>query len=279
MTSFYRPGFLMIVMRSARSARCAIWLTLVCRAGLAQAQASEWEGAIGPLLSNAPAYAGAADRRTKLLPGFYLRHGRFSVTNASGFIARNNEEVVRGLGMDLSPHGALKVSLGLRFDGGRSESTSGALSGLGSIRPTLRARLAARWLADEHWRVGGAFSVDALGRGGGHLSEISLSREQRWSPSTTWIFGGSTTLAGARYMQTYFGVTTEQAGRTAYAPYTPGSGPRDVTLFANLRSQLGPRWVALAGVSATRLLGPAADSPLSFKPASLAVTGGVAWSF
>ena len=156
----------MIVMRSAHSARCAIWWTLVCCAGFARAQASEWEGAIGPLLSNAPAYAGAADRRTKLLPGFYLRHGRFSVTNASGFIARNNEEVVRGLGMDLSPHGALKVSLGLRFDGGRSESTSGALSGLGSIRPTLRARLAMRWLADEHWRVGGAFSVDALGRGG-----------------------------------------------------------------------------------------------------------------
>lgn len=245
----------------------------------APVHATEWEGAVGPLLSNGPAYAGAAERKTKLTPGFYLRYGSLTVTNASGFITRNNEEVVRGLGLDLSPRPDFKLSLALRFDGGRSESTSSALQGLGNVRPTVRARLAARWLLDEHWRLGGAVSVDALGRGGGYLGDLNLSREQRWSPSTTWITGAATTLAGDRYMQTYFGVTPAQAARTGLAVYQPQAGARDVTLFANLRSEITPRWVALGGVNVTRLLGPAADSPLTKKPASVAVTAGLAWSF
>ena len=246
---------------------------------LAPAYATEWEGAIGPLLANGPAYAGAAERKTRLVPGFYLRYGNLSVTNASGFITRTNEEVVRGLGLDLSPRSDFKLSLALRFDGGRSESTSSALQGLGNVRATVRARLAARWLVDEHWRLGGAVSVDALGRGGGYLGDLNLSREQRWSPTTTWAAGVAAVLAGDRYLQTYFGVTPAQAMRTGLAVYEPQGGVRDVTLFANLRSEITPRWVLLSGVNATRLLGPAADSPLTKKPASLAVTAGLAWSF
>ena len=49
---------------------------------LAPAYATEWEGAIGPLLANGPAYAGAAERKTRLMPGFYLRYGNLSVTKA-----------------------------------------------------------------------------------------------------------------------------------------------------------------------------------------------------
>ena len=246
---------------------------------LVPVHAAEWEGAVGPLLSNGPAFLGAADRKTKLMPGFYLRYGNLTVTNASGFIARNSEEVVRGLGLDLSPRTDVKLSLALRFDGGRSESTSSALQGLGNVRATVRARLAARWSMDEHWRLGGAVSVDALGRGGGYLSELNVTREQRWSPSTTWAAGVATTLAGDRYMQTYFGVTPVQAARTGLAAYEPQAGARDVTLFANLRSEITPRWVLLSGVNATRLLGPAADSPLTKQPSSVAVTAGLAWSF
>ena len=263
-----------------------VLITLACGvtvASIAQTQpptpTRDWEGAIGLLASNSQAYAGADERKSKLLPGFYLRYGRLSMTNAGGFITRNNEEVVRGLGLDLSPRSNLKLSLALRFDGGRRESTSGALQGLGGVRATVRTRLAARWLVDEHWRVGGAWSIDALRRGGGHFGELSLSRDQRWSPSTTWTAGVATTLTSARYMQSYFGITPEQAARTHYTLYQPGAGVRDATVFANLRSQIAPRWVLLAGTSATRLLGPAADSPLTFKRSGLAINGGLAWTF
>lgn len=245
----------------------------------AQAQSPEWEGAIGLLASSGPAYSGADERKTRVTPGFYLRYGRLSVTNASGFITRSSDEVARGLGVDLSPHRDVKLSLGLRVDGGRSEATSGALAGLGKVRATARVRLAARWNVDEHWRVGAAWNVDALGRGGGYFGEASLSHEQRFSADTTWIAGIAATLAGARNMQTYFGITPSQAARTPYPVYQPSAGLRDATLYANLRSQIAPRWVLLAGISATHLLGPAADSPLTFQRSGVAVNGGLAWSF
>jgi MipA family protein len=265
----------------------AMVLKLLCGVAFAQtqtpppppAETRDWEGAIGLLASNGPAYAGADERKSKLLPGFYVRYGRLSLTNASGFITRNNDEVVRGLGLDLSPNKALKLNIGLRFDGGRSESNSAALRGLGPVKATVRARFGARWDIDEHWRLGGAWSTDLLGRGGGHFLETSLAREQRWSADTTWAAGVATSYAGTRYLQSYFGITPEQSARTGYRVYNPSAGLRDATLFINGRSQVAPRWVALMGASATRLLGPAADSPLTRQPSSLAINAGLAWTF
>jgi outer membrane scaffolding protein for murein synthesis (MipA/OmpV family) len=86
-------------------------------------------------------------------------------------------------------------------------------------------------------------------------------------------------VAGDRYLQTYFGVSPEQAARTGYPVYTPPFGLRDLSLAASLHSELGPHWVALGGLTVTRLLGPAADSPLVRKPSSLRVTAGLAYRF
>lgn len=239
----------------------------------------EWEGAIGLLASNSAAFMGSDERKTKLLPGFYLRWGRFSITNASGFYTRSNDEVVRGLGVDLGHSERWKLTLGLRFDAGRRESTSGELAGLGSVKSTVRARLAGRYRFDDHWQLNGAWSADAFGRGGGHYGEFSLERHQRWSPDTTWVAGAGFSAAGDRYLQSWFGVTPEQSARSGYAVYEPAAGLRDASVYANLRSQVAPRWVLLAGASATRLLGSAADSPLVRQRSTWSLNGGLAWNF
>jgi outer membrane scaffolding protein for murein synthesis (MipA/OmpV family) len=36
---------------------------------------------------------------------------------------------------------------------------------------------------------------------------------------------------------------------------------RDISASINLRTELGEHWVVLSGLGASRLLGPAADSP------------------
>jgi outer membrane scaffolding protein for murein synthesis (MipA/OmpV family) len=243
------------------------------------AQSPEWEGAIGLLVDSGQSFMGADRRETRLSPGFYLRSGRFSITNASGFVTRSNDEVVRGLGVELIDGKALKLSLGLRYDGGRRESTSEALRGLGTVRTTVRARLGLRYRFDARWQANAAWMVDAFGRGGGHHGEFSLQREQPWSPTAAWSFGATVSLAGERYLQSWFGVTPEQSQRSGYAVYTPRAGLRDATLFVHWRSQWAPRWVLLGGVSATRLLGPAADSPLVRQASSVAVNGGLAYTF
>lgn len=270
MSRFYRGPLVKPIVVAA--------LALLGWAG-ARAQAPEWEGAVGLLVNSTPIFMGADQRKLGLSPGFYLRWGRLSVTNASGFRTRANDEVVRGLGIDLGNSEHFKLSLGLRFDGGRRESTSDHLQGLGSVKSTVRVRLGLRYSLDDHWQANAAWSVDALGRGGGNFGDVSLQREQRWSPETTWTAGTAVSLAGDRYLQTWFGVSREQSLSSGYPVYEPHAGWRDATLYANLRSQLTPRWVLLGGVSATRLLGPAADSPLVRQASGIAVNAGLAYSF
>jgi outer membrane scaffolding protein for murein synthesis (MipA/OmpV family) len=248
----------------------------------AEERPPDWEGALGLLTHYGPAYSGSDENKSKFTPGFYLRYGRFSITNASGFITRRNDEVVRGLGIDLTRRDTLRVSLGLRFDSGRSDSDSSALNGLGNVKATVRARIAARWQPDDDWRLGASWSVDAFGRGGGNFGEFTLAREHRFSPRTTGQAGVTLAVAGDRYLQTYYGISAEQAARTGYREYQPSAGLRDAMLFANMRMDLSDHyrgWVLLAGASATRLLGPAADSPLTRRVNSFGLSGGLAYNF
>lgn len=241
--------------------------------------APQWEGAIGLNLSHRPEYSGAQDRVTKLSPGFFLRYGRFTLTNASGFVTRRNDDVVRGLGLDLLNGQRFRANLALRFDAGRSESTSGALAGLGDIQPTARVRLNLGWRFDDGWRAGAAWSVDAFGRGGGSFGDVSLGYERKLTPRTTVGAGLSLSMAADRYLQTYYGVSPAQAARTGYAVYEPGNGLRDVSAALNLRTDLDPHWLLLGGLGVSRLLGPAAASPYAPKAANWSASMGLAYRF
>jgi MipA family protein len=242
-------------------------------------QESHWEGAIGPIVSYSPEYQGGQHWRAKVTPGFFLRYGRFTVTNTGGFVTRRADDVVRGVAMDLTRSDTVRVNVALRFDRGRSESSSSALTGLGDVKQTIRARLLGSWRLPDGWRLGASWSVDAFGRGGGNFGDVSFGRELRLSPDTVWSWGGAISAAGDRYMQTYFGVDEEQAARTGYPVYQPSAGLRDVSMFANMRTELSPRWVAIGGISASRLIGPAAASPLTKDRNGWGINGGIAWRF
>lgn len=240
---------------------------------------TRWEGAIGANVSYAPEYQGAGTTRLKLSPGFFLRYGRFSITNSSGYVTRRADDVVRGLGVDLSRSDRVKLNLALRFDGGRSENTAAALQGLGDVKPTVRARASATWRFDGGWRTGLSWSIDAFGRGGGNFGDVSVARELRWSPDTVWSWGASVSAAGDRYLQTYYGISEAQAARTGYPVYQPHAGLRDAAAFVNMRSELDARWVVLGGVGVSRLLGPAAASPIVKHVNGWGFNAGLAWRF
>ena len=243
------------------------------------APATPWEGALGANLSFRPEYPGSDKRITKISPALFLRYGRFTITNASGFVTRRADDVVRGLGLDMLQTDRLRVNLALRFDAGRSEGTSDALKGLGDIKPTVRARMTGGWRGDGGLRLGATWSVDAFGRGGGNFGDVSAGRDTRLGPTTTAGVGVALSLAGDRYMQTYYGVNEAQAARSGYPAYTPGAGLRDVTLSANMRTDLGADWLMLGGASVSRLLGPAANSPLTQSRSGWGISVGLARRF
>lgn len=240
---------------------------------------SPWEGALGLIVANGTDYMGSDQRSTSLRARFFLRYGRFSISDSGGFVTRRNDDITRGLGFDFIRNDTLRLSLGLRYDRGRDEGGSPALQGLGDIDKTVRVRLGGHWRLNEHWRVAGGWTIDALNKGGGNFAEASLIREQRISPDTTWQAGVTLSVAGPVYMRSYFGVNEEQAQRTGYPVYRPGAGLRDVNFSLGMRSELGPHWVALGGFNVARLLGPTLDSPIVKQPTSWGVSGGLAWRF
>jgi outer membrane scaffolding protein for murein synthesis (MipA/OmpV family) len=59
--------------------------------------------------------------------------------------------------------------------------------------------------------------------------------------------------------------------------YTPGAGLRDVHFGVQFKHALSKHWFVFGGAGTSRLLGPAADSPLVEKPSGSAASFGVAW--
>ena len=242
-------------------------------------QRHKWEGAIGLSAGYGPDYLGAEDYSLSVKPAFYLRYGRFTVSNGAGFITRRADQVQRGLGADLVRNDNLKVTLSGRLDRGRDESNSGALAGMGDIDWTLRARVSATWRPWPNWLFNAAASIDALGRGQGTVAEVSFAREVPLSPQTVFTWGGSVSMGDASYMRTWYGVTPQQSKSSGYPVYTPGAGLRDVAFSVGIRSDFAHDWVGFVNVGASQAQSEVKDSPLTFKPLGWGIGAGLAWRF
>ena len=241
--------------------------------------APHWEGAVGLSVLHSPTYLGSDDSKTRVLPGLFLRYGRFAITTASGFVTRSNDEVNRGVSADLVQRDNLRVTLSARLDGGRDPDADDFLRGMDRIRPTVRARLSAVRRFNSGLRVGLALSPDILGHRGGVLGDANLSCEWVLSPHLRASAGVGVTAADSRYMRSYFGVSETESVRSGHAVYTPGAGLRDVGASFGLRAQLGPRWVGYANVGMLRMMGPTLDSPLTRGPSGWSSSAGLAWRF
>lgn len=239
----------------------------------------QWEGAIGLVASWSPTYQGSSERSLSLVPAGFIRYGRFTLSGAGGFSTRRNKEVERGLDASLIERERLKVSLGLRFDRGRGESSSADLQGLGDIKPTLRTRLSVRWTPAPDWTLATALSLDALGRGGGYWGSLGVARGWSLTPATRLTLDAGLSFAGDQFLQTWYGVSAEQSARSGYAQFTPAEGLRDISIGATLRTEFTPTWAGFVSLGGSRLLGSAADSPFVRRPAGWALGGGLVWRF
>ena len=242
----------------------------------------DWDASLGFVTSFGPEYPGAERQRLRASPGFYVRWGRISLATRGSFVSRSPETGARGgMRIDLSPSEDWRASLGLRYDGGRSESSSADLQGMGDIPSTLRVRFSTTYSLPERWRIGGGITFDAFGRGGGWQGNVGVGREYRLTPDTSAGFNLSLGFAGDRYMQSYYGVTPEQSAATGgrYPVYEPAAGATDLGFGVSGRTTLTRDWFWFYGSSVTRLLGPAAASPLTHQRNGWNLSAGLAYRF
>lgn len=266
-------------MRHLLSLSCALLAGSALSQTSTAAPEPQWEGAVGVIARYSPNYLGSSTSAAHASPGLFLRYGRFSVTTTGGFVTRRNDDVARGFTADLVQRDDLRVSLSLRTDGGRDAGNDPALTGLPDVRPTLRARLGAVQKWGDGWRVTAGLSPDLLGRGGGITADLALGHEWRVAPTMVANLSAGGTWVNGRYMQSYFGITPAQSAASGHPVYAARAGLRDVGVGAGLRIDISRDWLGFVGVGTSRLLGSTLDSPLTQRPSSWGVNGGLAWRF
>jgi outer membrane scaffolding protein for murein synthesis (MipA/OmpV family) len=222
---------------------------------------------------------GGGGNSLRLEPAVYLRYGRLTITNASGFVTRRTDDVARGLGLDLVNGDTVRASASLRYDTGRKESSNSGLAGVGNIPSTVRARLAANLRLNGPWRLGASWNFDLRDRVGGNYGDVTGSWEHALGTHSTVSLGASLVLADSRHMQAYYGITPAQSARSGYPVFQAHGGLRDGNLFANLRRDIGDDWTLLGGAAVSRRLASAAASPLSRKPWAWGLNAAAGWRF
>jgi MipA family protein len=213
---------------------------------------------------------GARRHETSLSPMLALRWGRWRISNggASSLLGFGSEVYGPGASTELFRGERARLGLSLRIDSGRSSKDADSTRGLPDVRRTLRGRMFASYALTSDWQLSSALSQDLLGHDGGLTGDVDLNWRLRESRRSELTFGIGLSAASARHMRSYFGVRPEGSAASGLRPYEPGSGLRDVHLGVGYRRSIHHHWIVFASIGGSRLLGPAADSPMSVKPSS-----------
>jgi len=221
-----------------------------------------------------PEAPGAARSSGHVAPVWALRWGRLRLSNAGGSSLMGFGTMVYGPGAsaDLLGGKDWHVGAALRVDSGRDSNAADSTRGLPGVRRTVRGRVFASWAPAPDLLLSASLSQDLLGRGGGLLGGASADWRLAHDRTSEWTLGAGLGGADAAYMQSYYGVMPAGAAATGLRPYRPSGGlDRAYTALACTRA-LDRHWITYASVSAGRLLGPAAASPLDARPLGLGVS-------
>lgn len=173
--------------------------------------------------------------------------GHFAFGPAFGFIGKRKAS---DIGADLP-----KVGLSIE---------AGGFAQVSPI-PSLRVRIEGRKGLSGHKGWAGEISADYIAREG-----------------DDWLFsiGPRVTLGDAKYSRAYFGVTPAAAITSGLPAYDPGGGVQSVGMTAGYHRMLGRNWGVAVYGRYDRLIGDAADSPVTRQLGSRSQpSGGIALSY
>lgn len=234
---------------------------------------------LGASIASRPEYDGASTRQTKLRPLWALQWGRWRISTSGG-------SAILGFGRDAGGAGAstllidssrLRLGVALRMDSGRDSGDASTTQGLPDVKRTLRVRLYANYALATDWNLGANLSQDVLGHKGGLTGGVDLGWRFYRSPTLEWASGIGLSAADATNLRSYFGVPESAVAASGKPAYVPGGGLRDLHAGVSFTRPLSKHWFVFGGAGASRLLGPAADSPLTQQRDGTYANVGVAW--
>lgn len=209
---------------------------------------ARWRFALGGGLGGAPNFQGSDKYRLRAAPFAFAGYGRFFVGFGGAGV-----QLFRGPGWRF---GAL-VAAGQ----GRKEDVDQRLAGLGDVDRTVNLGLFGAAFT-RGWATRAVVYTDVGGEGHGTLARLDVLRRFRVDERMGFFAGPGLTWASRQYMQTFFGVTGEQAARSGFPEFHPGAGASSLRLTTGASYRFAPDWRLIGSVSASRLSGDAGNSPI-----------------
>lgn len=234
---------------------------------------------LGASVAERPEYDGSRARQTKLKLLWALQFGRWRISTSGGsaLLGFGRSDAGPGASTTLIDSKRLRLGVALRVDSGRNSGDASTTRGLPDVKRTLRARLYANYSLTPDLNLGGSLSQDLLGRKGGLNAGVDLGWRFYRSPTLEWTSGIGVSAADAQNMRSYFGVPESAVEASGKPAYTPGAGLRDMHAGVGFTRSLSKHWFVFGSAGASRLLGPAADSPLTEKRNGTYAAIGAAW--
>jgi outer membrane protein len=148
----------------------------------------------------------------------------------------------------------------VRYIGSRKASDNRELRGLDDVDASLEVGLGLGY-DDQYWRAFGDLRYGVIGH---HAWVGELGADAILRPNEAWVvnFGPRANWGSGRFMDTYFGVSERESGRSGFNDYSPSSGFYSAGVELGARYSFSERWGVEGTASYERLIGDAGDSPI-----------------
>lgn len=257
-------------------------MAIIALPGIASAE-DDWEFEIGAGLGYESKYEGSDEMEVMFLPvvGITWKNTVYLTTED-------------GLGAVVYDDNDFTVNVSLNYDWGRDESDSSDLNGLGDVDGAVTANLGLEYevgpvtpFVEVTRHLGGIDALEAtfgvetmisVGDMMGQGSAFNASDSDDEGENGPAILAGlSSTWSDDKYMESYFGISSTQSARSGLSQYTAKSGLKSVGAELGYLYPVTENWEFLTMIEYARLIGDAADSPISKDDNVL--FGGVAVSY
>ena len=182
------------------------------------------------------------------------------------------------VGVFLTRDRLFRSGIALDYAFGRDQDDHPRLSGLGDIDGTVRGRAFASSGVGP-FTLSVFLTQDLADNGHGLTAGADLEYRLRLAPRVTVFAGPGVTWANETHMQSFFGVSAAQAARSAAGlpRYDAGAGLRDVRFTLGGIALVTDNIFVQPRITLSRLVGDAADSPLTTSETQVTafVIGGV----
>ncbi|WP_374356831.1 MipA/OmpV family protein [Chitinimonas sp.] len=181
---------------------------------------------------------------------------------------------------------SFQAGIAISSDAGRDEKKPSGLAGkpgserlrgLGKVEASPMIGLFA---GGDVGGIGASFSIaKATSHHKGLTMQLGASLPIPLREDLTLTPSASINWADSKYMGAYFGVSRQQAARSAYRAFEAKAGVKSVDLGLALAWQLDKHWSINPAVTVSRLQGDAAASPITERRTQTSISAAVAYTF